>query len=308
MVMFDFLQHRPVQDTALFINQPAPSPQQSAGRDLWLRFIDVCILTQQHRFSSATEDGAKLCDVTNLLMSESEVSQAQAAKFCDALNTRAVATDQLPALLACAPRAIVLRHEVRRILNPQLCAHHAQKLNKRMLSWRSIDTGARFRQLSPAVLAALENLPSNKTGDMPTMQYFFPGILYACTETLPGRTALRLVKNNTCVGVRLLLHPAEGPDPGTGPCWQLKHHPMAIYVRPEGLPNLPICSSDHLIGCVPLLPKPTTKPIMLIFPQPQLVHASSATLAYKVNVHRRGFPLNIAYAVTDFFSQVISSS
>jgi len=110
----DFQQHQPIgSGDPLFKGAAAPPTEEinrlarstskpkskvvscMTGRDIWLKFKTVCILVEQHRFSSETEDGRKLYEVIQKILSYDKIlTREEVADICDLLNTRVVSDEE----------------------------------------------------------------------------------------------------------------------------------------------------------------------------------------------------------------------
>jgi hypothetical protein len=170
-------------------------------------------------------------------MAAERPSREAVAEFCDALNAKALTSQQLQRWAADGhvPRVVCLRNDVRRQLNWSLACLHAHTLGVRPIVWFSRDivspgkgrrppaepTGA-LPPVPRVVRDALAFMKPEDTEDVGSMQVFFPGCMY--TFNANSVPQLGMVNNAECVGVDLLLAPGEADD-GRHGCWFLKHPP-----------------------------------------------------------------------------------
>lgn len=308
----DFCQHQPPTGAPLFFGADSTAiigqkwkAADKLGRMAWMHMNTCVILTQQHRFTTDTSDGKLLYKYVQLLSRETQPTLEECAELCDALNSCAI-TDRKFAELSTTvvPRAVVLRNRVRPFLNARLAKLEAALANKRLIVWRCTDVGLSSKPLSAEIIHALEQLPSDKTGDMPTVQMFFPGIKYKFSHNLYPHVGH--VNNNMAVGHTLYLDPREEdhPDDETKPYRVLRYMPLAIAVVPDG------GSTSHLHlpgwpkGCIPVEQESSTFKLKL--PAPTPLFKNEAEEGTVVSIRRRGFSLDMANAVTDFFAQGVS--
>ena len=219
--------------------------------------------------------------------------------LCDALQQNALSSTTKSRLHNChLLRVVVLRNSVRQQLNEPLLRRHAHSLKKRVVCWHSQDLLTHGGQLPADITAALRSMPAQKNDGIESHGRFFPGMLYHFIDN--ESPALHRVKNNGCVGVRLITHPLEPEDTGEGPEWQLMHMPLAIIVRPDGdppLPSLPTLAAGIPPGCTPVTAHEGT--LLTVHLPDHVMHEGQSSIIVK----RRGFPLNPAYAVTDYFAE-----
>jgi len=109
-------------------------------------------------------------------------------EMADLINNTTISDYDLPKFLALAPKAVVLRHNIRAMLVRVLVLHHAAKANTRAICWRAHDEGyvsssnpsdkkhSPKKELDPFIVNILENESDNDT--IPPVQYFYPGIPY----------------------------------------------------------------------------------------------------------------------------------
>ncbi|GLC49610.1 hypothetical protein PLESTB_000267100 [Pleodorina starrii] len=76
-------------------------------------------------------------------------------------------------------------------------------LGQHIFIWRSVDVLSSMQQPPPPELAAqLDNDSYNNTGDIPTINFFFPGCLYVFGSS--DTPALHIIANNTATGVGII--------------------------------------------------------------------------------------------------------
>lgn len=163
--------------------------KNQAGRAAWLRFNRCVILSDQHRFSNATPDGAELWQIVQRLSAESALSEAECATLCDRLNAKAVTPEQLNDMMQTGPpRVVVTRNALRNPLNRNLYKHHASFHKKRLITWYTQDAAVTGRQRNIKLSAPLQQLvralSPDKTDGIPGQQYFFEGITYRMTDNI----------------------------------------------------------------------------------------------------------------------------
>jgi hypothetical protein len=121
----DFLQHQPVGGKPLFRKRaqyPSAQPGSSrivskkkkeeeeftakelGGQQVWEKFDRVCILTEQHRFTTGTPDGSKLYEMVKMLRSGAELTYDQVEKMCEDLNQQVVTPEEMRRLLDHNPK------------------------------------------------------------------------------------------------------------------------------------------------------------------------------------------------------------
>ena len=308
----DFCQHQPPTGHALFYGADSEETAWSKwkaparlGRFAWLKFNTCVILHQQHRFTTSTEDGRSLYDLVQLLSRGTQPSLKECAALCDALQTRAIDASQFQCMASTeVPRVVVLRNIVRPLLNAHLTRLQADLAGKRLVVWRCFDAGQQSQPLSGAIKGVLEMLPSNKTGDMPTIQMFYSGIRYKFSQNLFPNVGH--VNNNIAIGHALHVDPREAdyPDDLSKPYRVLRYPPLAVVVKPEGFGAASLRLSSWPRGCIPVEPQKVR--INLSLPEPTQLYEGDAELGTSVKVVRRGFPLESASAVTDYFAQGVS--
>lgn len=311
----DFVQHQPPTGKPLFFGAAhVPADKmgdwkalEQMGREAWKQFTSCVILKEQHRFPTDTEDGEKLYNMVNVLASEDQPSREACEKLCDSLNARAISQEELNEMLKTrVPRVVLLRNALRQPLNLQLALHQASLAQKRLIMWRCVDTSTTGARLSPELSATLDHVRSGGS-EIAAVQAFYPGITYKFVDN--EFPQLGRVNNNTCTGVSIVLDPREAahPDDGAGPCHVLRYMPFAIIVRPHG-PELPRLSELRLqgvpAGCIPIVPQRHTFAVQL--PEKMRVFEDKDDELSKLRVRRVGVSLDIANAVTDYFSQGMS--
>jgi hypothetical protein len=261
-------------------------PTEHLGRQLWRSIPHAFVLTQQHR-GAATLPGQHLYASTELFNGIDGASYDQLEQLCDLYNRHAIPS---VALLP-EPYVVVLRHAVRLPLLQRLLPLHADTRGQQLLVWRSSDLEPDGTPLPPALYQQLEALGGPQDdGGFPTIGAFFAGIRYIFTTN--AHTSLQHIHNNCATGTGIVLHPAEPPipPPDTAPIHVLTYMPRAVFVIPDGRPRgrisrIPEVAEDEIA----VLPKAHTfTPLHAIDRRP---------------IHRWGFPLDLAYAVTDYFAE-----
>ncbi|GLC65552.1 hypothetical protein PLESTF_000311800 [Pleodorina starrii] len=87
--------------------------------------------------------------------------------------------------------------------NRLLALHHSRFTGQHIFIWRSVDVLSSMQQPPPPELAAqLDNDLYNNTGDIPTINFFFPGCLYVFGSS--DTPALHIIANNTATGVGII--------------------------------------------------------------------------------------------------------
>jgi hypothetical protein len=273
------------------------------GRTAWLKFDTCVILRQQFRFDTSSEDGRKLYNMVQLLSANTQPSLEQCADLCDQLNQRAIDPATFQRMCGVeVPRAVVLRNSVRPFLNARLTRLQASLAGQRLIVWRCADSGSAGQPLSAEVLSAIEQLPTRKTGDMATVQMYFRGIKYKLNVS--PHPSLGICNNNIAEGVQLHLDPREEPDDVTKPYWTLQYIPLAVIIRPEGMAAQRLHLRSWPRGCVPFARDVAR--FQLVLPTPTRLYRDGDCRGTVVQVRRRGFPLDVANAVTDCFAQGMS--
>ena len=200
----DFNQHKPPGGSSLYADPTDSESKIRAknqfGRDAWLRFKHCVILTEQHRFSDATPDGAKLWATVQRLMREDPFRddkdgsklRAEATQLCEDLNAAAITPEELSHLMQTSPpRVIVTRNVLRNPINRCLYKHHAAFNKKRLITWYSTDMAVVGKgrtqskhKLSPQLTNLVRDLAPDQAYGIPGQQYFYEGILYKMTDNI----------------------------------------------------------------------------------------------------------------------------
>jgi hypothetical protein len=110
----DFLQHQPVQGTAMYRTKQKSQPLTAAeelGRQLWLKFKVVWILKEQHRFTANTADGKKIYDVVKAISSDKGISEQEIEEICDMLNEQVIKADEFKEMLKLNPKVSQFQNE-----------------------------------------------------------------------------------------------------------------------------------------------------------------------------------------------------
>jgi hypothetical protein len=169
-----------------------------------------------------------------------------------------------------------------------LATARANHLGLRMMFWWSEDrvAAAELSLVAKQQLAArLRAASADKTGDIASLGYFFPGIHYLFIDSPPAMQEAGWVRNNRCTGRQIVLDPREPADDLTQPFRLLHHPPLAIWVHPADTDFAAhLYESPAPPGCVPVM---LDKKVQFAFEQ--------------VNITRSGIPLGDGYAATDFY-------
>ncbi len=316
----DLYQHAPVTGHPLYygasltsdmaVRWAAEKPTAKAGRDVWLQFSTVFFLEGQHRLKRDDEDGQQLYRFSRFYNRDSNPpSREEVELMCDSLQQAALqhAADiqaDLPAFAARNPHVVVTRNTVRTVLNSKLVMLQARHQQKRLIVWRSqdtVDNQPGLVSLTPELENSLLAVPANKTGEICAVNYFFEGMEYVFVDS--QHPVVGRMKNNTCVGVRLILHPNEPEDDLSKPYRALKYLPLAVYVKPtmENGPAFNLFDDPVLEGCIPV--KPSVAMFTFTLPGPMQVGGHTIT---SLRIRRVGLPLGEGYAVTDYYCQGLS--
>ena len=205
------------------------------------------------------------------------------------------------------PKIVSERNFERLLTGQRLLLARAAHLRRRVVAWRCEDfhVSGRGRNrvskpLGPALTETINQLQANKTGDMPTMQFFFEGIELSFIDTVSLATGH--VHNNTCTGVGLQLDPREPPDDGKGPWRTLHYPPLAMIVRPDKVDlGHAVLGPEWPAGCIAVVP--TTTSFTLQLPKGTILGPGEEAVR-RVTIHRSGFALDNVYSVTDYWTQV----
>ncbi|KXZ41459.1 hypothetical protein GPECTOR_454g356 [Gonium pectorale] len=156
-----------------------------------------------------------------------------------------------------------------------------------LLLWRSTDLSPAGGALSAEYLQELERLGgSENDGGVPAVCGFFHSVRYNMTTTV--NPTLRHVHNNTATGTGIILDPREPAIPAGAAVHVLTYPPCAIIVKPDGL------SPGHTL--------PHLQPGEIVV-APSIVDFTPSAARQPTAVTRYGFPLDAAYAVTDYYVQ-----
>ncbi|GLC39980.1 hypothetical protein PLESTF_001816800 [Pleodorina starrii] len=270
--------------------------EASAGHRVYRQFREVYPLTRQYRLDKDEQHRQNVM----LFDGRTDADPTAVRNLLEDLQARTMA--DLPARLT---RAVILRHRVQVGANRLLALHHSRVTGQHIFIWRSIDVLSSTHQPPPPELAAqLDNDSFDNTGDIPTINFFFPGCLYVFGSS--DAPALHIIANNTATGVGII--PAA-PDaeallraPPDCRLHVLRRPPDALIVRPDGAP-LPRTFQHPSIpeGCVPVFP------ITRKFPYPPR-NRGRTTGAAQHRLERFGYELQDAYAPTDFLTQGMTFS
>lgn len=312
VVSGDFCQHAPQGGHSLYygadpahVHQKSWRAAEKLGRSAFLQFDTCVILQQQFRFDTSIEDGRKIHSMVQMLSAETQPTWDECAWLCDNLNERAITPVTFQRMCQTeVPRAVVLRNCIRPALNARLATLQAGLAGQRLIVWRCVDVGTSSRPLSTDLLAVIEQLPSNKTGDMPTIQMYFTGIKYKFSSS--DYPSVGCCNNNIAEGVALHLDPREPPDDFSTPYRTLRFLPIAVIVRPEGHAAVNLRLSSWPKGCVPIERVKKAARYVLKLPKAVKLYRGDDTEGNVVTVNRIGFRLEVANAVTDVFAQGMS--
>lgn len=355
VVAGDFAQHQPPVETPIFQQvediEGSRNMDQSKldklkqGRRIWKQINQCFMLKEQHRFSESTESGRELFNIVQLLMSNVELSDKVIGELVDKLNGRYPSTPEvMRSLLLQNPKTIVLRNKLKPSLNLLMYKIHASNDNQRLIVWncKDSDKGSmpKFKSkskgksskakssqppskacttpVSSYVAKVLAKMASKDTGDMPTQQFFYPGIEYKFIDN--DNPGVGRINNNTCIGKHIVLDDREPDDTGDGEFWQLKYLPKYVFVHPSGH-NVGDLHADMvgfeenlLTDCIAIQVKQVCFPLHFTDskdkPHDVPLHANGPRCKFKVgnkiNILRFGIPLDGAMAVTDYFAQGVS--
>jgi hypothetical protein len=305
---------------------------EANGRRAWLAIDECVILTEQHRFSDATEDGSKLHDIVQKLSSDAEkgLSTPEVEDLCATLNACVASKEKIGEMLRSGVTVVALRNAVKAKLSLLLARHDAYARKERLIVWanphfaaaerttgktkRSKGPPLASRPMTDAVHRVLAGVThTGKTNVMPAVQYFYNGVRYNFMDS--KHPAVNWVTNNVCIGRKLILNPLEPDDDLSKPYRILRYLPIAIYVEPNGLPLGDLCGEGCPTNCIPITPTRSSQ-ISVDFPHEVMIHPSSpaeggrdarhSVIGTKVAVYRHGFMLESANVVTDYFAQGMS--
>lgn len=315
----DFAQHPPVRACPLYTGVKSTLETTSKGRDggdagrkLWSTFDTIVMLVKQHRFDMSNPSGRALYRIISQLThcvhpdTNAPLSSSDVGELVDLVNSRAISSNDIAHFLTTKPRVLVLRHVVRPSLNRQLVIHHAASDNIRPIVWREIDVGhgrsSTGRRLSSIVASLIQNVPT-KNDQIPSVQYFYPGIPYRFISS--DNVFLGWVNNGSCTGVRLILANDEPPDDGLGAFWILRRQPVAIIVRIDGRDFGELFGDAVPAGCLPIFPRRSTSPTTYNWGFPVKLFDDAKDTAYGTSIQavRTGFPIETTMTFTDHYAQ-----
>ncbi|KXZ42275.1 hypothetical protein GPECTOR_170g190 [Gonium pectorale] len=264
---------------------------QERGRLLWRSIPYAFVLTRQHRAvpsTTPTAPGLDLYQAAELFNGIDGASHDDIVQLCDLYNSRAPSE---PGTIT-DPYLVLLRHSVRVPALYRLVPLHAAAAGVQLLIWRSTDFSPDGTPLPPEYLRYLETIggPMADFG-LPATGTFFTGIrYYFTTNSHPNAHHLH---NNTATGLALLPHPDEPPipPPSVAPIHILRYVPRAIIVRPDGAP----------LGRISRLPQLPDDAIAVLPTSKEFTPRTGGSNNQRVA--RWGFPLEPAYAVTDYFAE-----
>ncbi|KXZ42273.1 hypothetical protein GPECTOR_170g188 [Gonium pectorale] len=264
---------------------------QERGRLLWRSIPYAFVLTRQHRAvpsTTPTAPGLDLYQEAEFFNGIDGASHDDIVQLCDLYNSRAPSEPDT----ITDPYLVLLRHSVRVPALYRLVPLHAAAAGVQLLIWRSADFSPDGTPLPPEYLRYLETIggPMADFG-LPATGTFFTGIrYYFTTNSHPNAHHLH---NNTATGLALLPHPDEPPipPPSVAPIHVLRYVPRAIIVRPDGAP----------LGRISRLPQLPDDAIAVLPTSKEFTPRTGSSNNQRVA--RWGFPLEPAYAVTDYFAE-----
>jgi hypothetical protein len=279
----------------------------SSPRLLVLAFNTAFFLTTQHRATAGDEDGQKLMRIWQLFSRTDQPDAAtlrtEVEKVCDDLQAR-VCTDLTP-LVDTGLKVVVMRNALRAAMARSLSASRAIQQRKRLAVWYSDDS---LDGVSAKSLPWLQTVLTDPTQDaekgVEAMGMFFKGCEYLFIDN--DAQAVGRVNNNLCIGEELCIDPREPPDDPTKPYRLLRYMPKGMYVRPHKTNLTGAAAIGHGTppGCIPLLPDCTaTRSFRL--PEYRTLREGTSPVN-NVKVKRKGFPVRLAAAVTDYWAQGVS--
>ena len=303
----DFNQHQPINAKPLFygacsrtLRAPKVSPMtpcEKAGRILWESFEHIVLLKDQHRFKGAS--GLALWNIIKLIANEDQPTREEVEKILTQLNDRAISKEDLEnMMLTKPPGIIILRHELRPSLNGQIIRHKARLAGQQLYVWRSIDTSLTETPLTQQIQRGLENISSDKTERIPTIGYFYTGMVYRFLDSdypMVGR-----VTNTTCIARQIVLDSKESLDnTSEKPYVILKYPPRAIMVEPSS----PIADQIPPLDGVPSKCIPITRTTVRLKLD---VPKSSGVVVKNVVIKRTGLSIEASEVNTDYYTQGMS--
>jgi hypothetical protein len=301
----DLSQHNPVKGLALWEDPKSGkiSEKMIQGRQLWKQMDNCIILEKQYRFAT-TVAGEKLKRIVGELTTgrTSSGEEVNYEDLADEINDRAIQPEDVEAFLAKAPKALVLRHDLRPSLTKNLILHHAALCSTRVTVWRTVDTGMvkgskLGRLLSTDVLEYLEGSGDN---DLPsTVQYYYEGILYRFMDS--AYPHIGRYKNGDCIGRLLVCDKREDPDDGEGDFRVLKYPPKLLLVEPVGRDIGMLCGPTFPSNTIPLEMETFTEEVKL--PTEMKIFRNGGQMVRDFILQRKAHPIESVITFTDYYSQ-----
>ena len=323
----DLAQHAPINGTPLWDTlvekatrnakraKTVPSDDKDKqGRDLWLLFDKCIILEESFRFENSP-DGIRLRELVQQLSTGFKDAEwkdpVDYEELADVLNsTVIVKREEMKLFLQSAPKALVLRHEVRAATLKQLVLHHAAKHKTRVTCWRNVDMAADpdkegvkssfGKTPSDDVVRFLETHSCNELPS--SIQYFYVGIPYRFIKTRYQRAGW--FTNGNCFGQQLILDDREPEDDEKNAFRVLKYPPKCIVVKVPGLGDF--CGSGFPTDCIPVVPEPFSKTITFGGGRHLRLFTTGQKKAPSIRIRRHGFAADCVITFTDFYAQGVS--
>ncbi|KAK4692208.1 hypothetical protein P7C70_g9180, partial [Phenoliferia sp. Uapishka_3] len=280
----DFLQFRPVLDTALF------SPPKKQTLNLWLNVTDAIVLDEQMR-----QDPAQVEFMRTL--------RKVRFRECDAddfhlLQQRILGTVGGPTLRSpewLNTLFIVQRHSLRREINRRRAVTHAKSLNQPLFLSPAKYTSTKINITSKEV-KMLRNLSPKKHDNLEPVLYLsigMPLVLYENTHTSQGITNGAY---GTLVGIQFHSDSCPTHDPVGFQEIILSRPPAVLLV----LLAVPHKYRQHLSGLpldtIPIVPKHGTAKLVL----EEWKDAQGKGHSHSTSVQVEQCPVSPAWAVTDY--------
>jgi hypothetical protein len=200
---------------------------------------------------------------------------------------------------------MVLRHSAGDAIVHALLPRRAVEDQQELIRWSAKDMMRNGRDdawtpvTDRCLRALLGRLTHNKTGDVPSVMYFYNGMPYIFRQSV--NIDCFYSNNNSATAVALLLDDATARHPSPdAPLVTLGGMPRAMVVRPHtfGIPVHRVCH-DLPDGLVAVLP--TTVYFTLRFPT--AFRLESGSIVKIIQIERVGFSMIPDIAFTDFFTQ-----
>lgn len=261
------------------------------GRLLWTQIPNVFILTHSHRF----QENSAIYRLSRLFIDHRLATIPNVRDLIETLNacyemTYTEAITQGHPIRIITPRNLqreALTHECARLI--------ATRENQQIVMWQHSEKPKRKQgqivTLTLDEISYIRGLTADKTAGIPRVGMFFEGIEYLITDC--DAPLLKRTKNNTCVGLKLMLDPREPhvqADAPTPALRTLRYPPIGIVVKPrKALEHIAIHPPPIPHGCLVISQCKRTYP--------------PEGLTRSIQMERTGIPLYPAYAITDYCSQ-----